>query len=115
MGQQGERYENLRLISSQQLSFIRSIYRTLDTAKFFMMFLESTDVEAEKLEKIVAQNDRKGFHDWIKQHHTNTLNELSILDLKQRARKFGVNSYSTMNRKQLLEAIIVKEVLNDKD
>ena len=88
---------------------LRSFEHAMSQPQFDRLWDSSPDAVKEKLCEIIDKVDKKGLKDWMGNHPSLDLGELSIHKLRKIAQRMSVLDYSRMDKGRLVAAITERE------
>ena len=93
----------------------RSVEAIIHSGRFGRLWLESTDIQKQAAELAVWQGSTTKLTTWMRDHTGLELGERSLTWLKACAKKLRVKNYSRLAKWELINAIEVKESVNEQE
>ena len=94
--------EDIRKQTTNRINRIRRMLRVLETSEFEHAWSSSTPEELKRIEGLIVLNQVNEVEKWIKSRQQITFDEMSVRELREEAKKFGIPYYGTLSKSSLL-------------
>jgi hypothetical protein len=97
--------EELCLKVHRKILNARSILQIIGSDKFKELWEDTPESERKRVEHIILSNGKDELGIWVKFHPKMELGELSIIRLRERARRLRIKNYCRMAKHELIREI----------
>lgn len=98
-------FDNILATGIKRCSEYRSIERFLKLPVVRALYDVASETEKSKLNDLVLAGDSFGVQEWMRRNSANELEEMSMRQLRERAKTMWIKHYNILTRRQLIQAI----------
>lgn len=105
---------DLQQLMHTKLLALRSLDRILSSEAFKMIYESATEEQRDAVKLLIQDGDKLAIEQWMAAQEIKPYENMTVVELRQHARKLGVLNYHLLPKASLLSAIKHKGPINGK-